>query len=77
MLPAFGHSNPRTVQEALVFSLFANGTLLAYVLLSKDPHGLSSKPTFTSGEGALGRIAICLTQSGKVRSLKNDVESTS
>ena len=28
-LPAFGQSNPRTVQEAPVFSLFANGTLLA------------------------------------------------
>ncbi len=28
-LPAFGHSNPRTVQEAPVFSYFANGTLLA------------------------------------------------
>jgi hypothetical protein len=28
-LPAFGHSNPRTVQEALVFSLRANGTLRA------------------------------------------------
>jgi len=24
-LPAFGHSNPRTVQKAPVFSLFANG----------------------------------------------------
>ena len=28
-LPAFGHSNPRTVQEASVFSFFANGPLLA------------------------------------------------
>ena len=29
-LPAFGHSSPRTVQKAPVFSLFANGTLRAY-----------------------------------------------
>jgi len=38
-----------------------------------------SKPTFTSGEGAFARIAkgACLTQSGNVRSPKNDVESTS
>lgn len=28
-LPASGHSNPRTVQKAPVFSLFANGTLRA------------------------------------------------
>ena len=28
-LPAFGHSNPRRVQETPVFPLFANGTLLA------------------------------------------------
>jgi hypothetical protein len=28
-LPAFGHSNPCTAQEAPVFSLFANGTLRA------------------------------------------------
>lgn len=28
-LPAFGHSNLHTVYEAPVFSLFANGTLLA------------------------------------------------
>ena len=28
-LPAFGHSNARTVQEALIFSLFANGALFA------------------------------------------------
>ena len=36
-LPVFGHSNPRTVQKAPVFSFFANGTLLAYALMSKDP----------------------------------------
>ena len=28
-LPAFGHANPRTVQEVRVFSFFANGTLIA------------------------------------------------
>jgi hypothetical protein len=28
-LPASGHSNPRAVQKAPVFSLFANGTLRA------------------------------------------------
>ena len=48
-------------------------------LLSKDRQGLYSKPTFTSDEGAFARIAkgACLTQSGNVRSTKNDVESTS
>ena len=55
-LPAFGHSNPRTVQKAPVFSLFANGPLRAYMLLSEDP--------FTNGEGAVERTArgACLTQ---------------
>jgi hypothetical protein len=78
-LPASGHSNPRTTQEAPVFSLFANGTLRAWIMLNKDPHGPCSKPTFTSAEDALGRIVkgACLTKSGNVRSSKNGVESIS
>src|SRR4029077_1161772 len=36
---------PAQVQEAPLFSLFANGTPLAVNTTEHDPHGLCSKPT--------------------------------